>query len=154
MLTAGIMRHFQKFGCKAKQTKRSFSLTAPTSQHQCATIRNKDKKFHVCEKMAARKPPVAQRKLWSLESMVAAVRDVESGGLREAAHAYNCPVEMLRRRTSGQVTLDCKSGPGTVLTREEEEALAQYCMKRSETGFGLGREDVMHVAFAIAEKSG
>lgn len=40
------------------------------------------------------------------------------------------------------------------MTREEEKALAEYCIKMSEMGFGLGREDVMQVAFAIALKSG
>ena len=90
--------------------------------------------------MAARKPPVPQRKLWSLESMTAALKDVESGskGLREAVRNYNAPVETLRR-ASGQVPLDCKSGPGTVLTRKEEEALSEYCIKM---GFGPGREDL------------
>ena len=88
--------------------------------------------------------------------MAAALKDVESGskGLREAARTYNVPVETLRRRVEGQVLLECKSGPGTVLTREEEEALSDYCIKMSEMGFGLGREDVMRVAFTIVDKSG
>jgi hypothetical protein len=45
--------------------------------------------------------------------MAAALKDVESDykGLREAARIYNVPVETLRRRASGQVTLYCKSGP-------------------------------------------
>ena len=88
--------------------------------------------------------------------MAAALKDVESGskGLREAARTYNVPVETLRRRVEGQVLLECKSGPGTVLTREEEQALSDYCIKMSEMGFGLGREDVMRVAFTIVDKSG
>lgn len=98
----------------------------------------------------------AERKLWSLDSMAAALRDVENGtkGLREAARAYHVPVETLRRRATGQVSLDCRSGPSTTLTKEEEKALAEYCIKMSDIGFGLGREDVMRAAFAIVEKSG
>ena len=59
--------------------------------------------------------------------MAAALKDVESGskGLGEAARTYNAPVETLRR-VEGQVPLECKSGPGTILTREEEEALLDY----------------------------
>ena len=45
-------------------------------------------------------------------------------------------------------------GPSTVLTREEEEALMNYCIKMSEMGFGLGKEDVMRMAFTIAERRG
>ena len=40
------------------------------------------------------------------------------------------------------------------MTREKEEAFSEYCIKMSDMGFALGREDVMRVAFAIAEKSG
>ena len=91
-----------------------------------------------------------------MESMTAALRDVEDGtkGLREAARTYNVPVETLRRRAVGLVSLECRSGPSTVLTREEEEALMNYCIKMSEMGFGLSREDVMRTAFTIAERSG
>ena len=102
----------------------------------------------------AEKP--AQCKLWSLQSMTAALKEVENGtkGLREAARAYNVPVETLRRRATRQVPLECRSGPSTTLTREEEQALAEYCIKMSDIGFGLGRDDVMRAAFAIVEKSG
>ena len=40
-----------------------------------------------------------KRKLWSDESMAAAVVSVKDGrGLREASRLYNVPVETLRRR--------------------------------------------------------
>ena len=97
-----------------------------------------------------------QRKLWSLESMAAALSDVEQGtkGLREAARTYNVPIETLRRRATGQVSLDCRSGPSTTLTKGEEDALSEYIIKMADIGFGLGREDVMRAAFVIVEKSG
>ena len=92
-----------------------------------------------------RKEP--QRKLWFDESMVAAVRSVEDGkGLRETARLYNVPVETLHRRVIGSVSLECRPGPPTVLTREEESRLARYIVDMADMGFGLGREDVMCVA--------
>ena len=108
------------------------------------------------QKMTGKHTEKFQRKLWSLDSMAAALMDVENStkGLREAARAYNVPVETLRRRATGQVSLNCQSGPSTTLTMEEEEALTEYCTKMSNIGFGLGREDVMRAAFAIVEKSG
>ena len=90
--------------------------------------------------------------------MMAAVRtvqDEESGvGLREAAQRYNVPVETLRRRVAGSVPLECKPGPPTVLTSEEESRLVQYIIDMSDMGFGLTREGVMRTAYTIVDRLG
>lgn len=63
-----------------------------------------------------------KRKLWSQESMKAAVQSVAEGrGLREASWLYNVPVEMLRRCVTGKVDIDCRPGSPTVLTESEEK---------------------------------
>ncbi len=68
----------------------------------------------------------SKRKLWSMESMKETLDFVEGGGgLREAARTYNVPVETLRRRVTGAVSIDCRPGPGTVLTKEED-AVVKY----------------------------
>ena len=96
-----------------------------------------------------------KRKLWSSESMAAAVRSVREGmGLRESARLYNVPVESLRRRVVSSVDLDCKSGPPTVLNEDEEDRLAQYVVEMADMGFGLSPEDVRYTAFRIADASG
>ena len=77
----------------------------------------------------------------------------ESMGLRKAARAYNVPVETLRRRVAGVVSIDCRSGPPTVLTLEEA-CLAEYCVSMADMGFGLTREGIMAMAYAIVEKTG
>ena len=95
------------------------------------------------------------RKQWSKESMIAAVESVEGGmGVREAARLYNLPYETLRRRVNHVVSVECRPGPPTVLTDDEEEQLASYCIKMADMGFGLSRDDVMLTAFRIAESSG
>ena len=95
------------------------------------------------------------RKLWTKESMIAAVKCVEDGmGVREASRLYNLPYETLRRRTTHVVSLECTPGPSTVLTHDEEEQLVSYLIKMSDMGFGLSRDDVMITAFRIAESSG
>uniref|UniRef100_A0A1X7SKR4 HTH CENPB-type domain-containing protein n=3 Tax=Amphimedon queenslandica TaxID=400682 RepID=A0A1X7SKR4_AMPQE len=98
--------------------------------------------------------PQKSRKLWTDESMHAAVISVteEGKGLRESARLYNVPVETLRRRTNGTVSVDCKPGPATVLSKEEEDKLCEYLIMMADMGYGLTRETVMHSAFVIAEK--
>jgi hypothetical protein len=87
--------------------------------------------------------------------MEEACKSVEKGmGLLEAARAYNVPVETLRRRVTGTVSIDCRSGPPTILTTEEESRLAEYCVAMADMGFGLTREGIMAMAFAIADKTG
>ena len=87
--------------------------------------------------------------------MMAALSEVEQGELtiRQAANKYNIPFETLRRRTKNDVDVDCRSGPPTVLTKDEEEQLAVYCVNMADMGFGLTRCDVMEKAFQIAERS-
>ena len=64
-----------------------------------------------------------------MESIAAALQDVQDGkGLRDTARTYNVLVETLSRRVAGSVAVDCRSGPNTVLTAEEEEALMNYCL--------------------------
>ena len=64
------------------------------------------------------------------------------------------PVKTLRRRVIGKVSMDCHPGSDTVLTKEEEDALMQYCLKMADMKFGPCREDVICTAYLIAEKSG
>ena len=63
-------------------------------------------------------------------------------------------LRLLRRRVEGKVALDCRSGPPTVLTREEEARLAEYCIAMADMSLGLTREGIMAMAFAIVEKTG
>lgn len=96
-----------------------------------------------------------KRKLWSMESRVAVVKSVESSmGVRQAAMHYNVPFETLRRTVQGIVSVECRSGPPTALTVEEEEKLACYCVDMTDMGFGLSREDVMIKAFNIVNRFG
>jgi hypothetical protein len=95
-----------------------------------------------------------KRKQWSQESMTAAVDAVnkEHSSLRAASRLYNVPIETLRRRVSGQVDIECRPGPQTVLNKDEESRLEEYCIEMADRGFGLSREDVMRFAYQIAEK--
>ena len=95
-----------------------------------------------------------KRKQWVAESMEEACNAVknERMSLQEASRKYNVRVETWR--TTGLVSLDCRLGPHTVLTSEEEARLAQYCVTMADMGFGVTEEGVMAISYAIAEKTG
>ena len=76
----------------------------------------------------------------------------QGGSIREASRKYNVPVTTLYCRTSGAVMLGCRPGPNPVLTVNAEERLVNYIVNMSEIGFGLSRQEVMCLAFQIAEK--
>ena len=52
------------------------------------------------------------------------------------------------------MSLDCRPGPPTIPTSEEEAHLVEYCVAMADMGFGLTREGVMAMAFAIADRTG
>ena len=101
----------------------------------------------------ASKSNKSKQRMWSQESMTAAVNAVNNEGssLRATCRLYNVPIETLRRRVMGQVDVECRPGPQTILSKEED-CLAEYCIEMADRGFGLGKEDVMRFAFQIAEK--
>ena len=65
--------------------------------------------------------------------------------LRETARLYNVPIETLRRRVTGAVSMDCRPGPPTVLIKDEEDKLVQYLIQMADMGYGLSREACMHM---------
>lgn len=87
--------------------------------------------------------------------MASAVSFCNGGGaLREAARRYNVPLATLSRRVHGNVRIGCKPGPDPVLSAAGEERLVSYIIEMSDMGFGLSRQDIMQLAFQIAEESG
>jgi len=52
------------------------------------------------------------------------------------------------------VDVNCRPGPRSVFSKDEEERLTQYCIQMADMGFGLTKEDIMRSAFLLAEKSG
>ena len=76
---------------------------------------------------------IQRRRLWSDRSMEGAVKSVKEGkGLREASRSYGLPVETLRRRVLGAVEIDCRPGPPTIFTKEEEDTLCEYLITMAD----------------------
>ena len=73
--------------------------------------------------------------------------------LRDSARKYNVPVTTLYRRVNGMVAMGSRPGPAPVLSSMEDR-LAHYLVEMADMGFGLSRQEVMRLAFQIAEESG
>ena len=71
--------------------------------------------------------------------------------LRDSAHKYNVPVTTLYRRVNGIVAVGSRPGPSPVLSLMEDR-LAHYLVEMADMGFGLSRQEVMRLAFQIAEE--
>ena len=93
---------------------------------------------------------------WDMDSMKRAIEAVkmDGKGLRQAAREFDLPVATLKRRVDGLVALDGRPGPPTILTKQEEDKLCEYCFLMADMGFGLTIEAVRSVAYRIAEASG
>lgn len=68
--------------------------------------------------------------------------------LRKGRDRVQAGFEALKKQHGTfSVTIDCKPGPATILTAEEESRLDQYIVDMSGMGFGLTRDDVMRTAY-------
>ena len=81
--------------------------------------------------------------------MTEAVKAVEAGmSLRQAAKVYNVPVETTRRTVLGKVSVDCKPGPATVFSEEENELVTLITLYRWQTwdsGLPEGTCNSLHI---------
>ena len=78
------------------------------------------------------------KKKTMVRSINGAVKSVKEGkGLREASRSYGVPVETLRRPVLGAVEIDCRPGPPTIFTKEEEGTLCEYLITMADMGYGL-----------------
>lgn len=79
-----------------------------------------------------------KRKQCSQVSMKNACKTIKGNtkGSREASRLDNIPVETLRRRVEGKVSLLCRPGLSTVLTdvHVEEARLADCCVMMEDKG--------------------
>ena len=86
--------------------------------------------------------------------MCSAVIACGSGAtLRDSTRKYNVPLTTLYKRVNGMVAMGSRPSPAPVLSSMEDR-LAHYLVEMADMGFGLSRQEVMHLAFQIAEESG
>ena len=90
---------------------------------------------------------VKKRKLWTDESMCAAIEAVKGGtSIYRAAIEHGVPRMTLQNRISGRVVHGKKSGPKPYLTSTEEKEVADFLVQTAKAGYGRSRKQIMQIA--------
>ena len=48
--------------------------------------------------------------------------------------------------------MDCRPGPPTVLTKEEESKIVSYLIQMADMGYGLTHEAIMHLVYVYVNR--
>ena len=80
------------------------------------------------------------------EKYLNAMKDVNDNGMtiRVAARKWGIPKSSLYDRVSGKVEYYRRSGPPTVLTKEEETRLAEWLVEMKKRGCAFSKNDIFH----------
>lgn len=72
---------------------------------------------------------------YTKESVLEALKEIQNGmSIRNASKKFNIPKTTLLYKHNGKYSLDKKSGPGTVLTTEEEDKIEQWILQLAARG--------------------
>lgn len=85
-----------------------------------------------------------QRLKYSLETLKEAIGAVQEGmPFKTASKKYNIPRATLQDKVKGRTQMEKKSGPETILTREEESLLVQWLFEISKCGFPATKNQML-----------
>lgn len=75
---------------------------------------------------------------WTEESMKEAIKEVQKGidSIRKIGDRYKIPASSIRDWMSGK-TSSKKKGPRTVLSKEEEDSIVEWCLKNQQMSRGI-----------------
>ena len=106
--------------------------------------------------MASAAPKKVKRWQWNSEDMEAAIPGVQQEGMPvgAAAREFSVPRKTLDDRLKGGVRPGSNPVPSTVLSSEDETALASYFLYMSKHGFPLTSSMARAYAWAISLRSG
>ena len=106
--------------------------------------------FLVKDKMSAAK----KRKVYSKEVMQQALDAVHSGtSLNAASRAFNVPRSSLHSKVANKYSKST-TGPPTIFSQEEENALANWILQMSKRGCPITKEHLINSVAIVIKKSG
>ncbi|XP_057332989.1 uncharacterized protein LOC130672420 [Microplitis mediator] len=95
-------------------------------------------------------------KQYDEDKLKKALYDIRNGmAIRTASRNYNIPRGTLQDRVHGRVAEGVnRKGPSTVLSKAEEDALANWCRNLVKCGFPLKKEDLLNTVAQIIKSDG
>lgn len=100
---------------------------------------------------------IKKKRLYEASALEAAVNNIKSGNgsVRKAASVYGVPRSTVQDYLNGRVpAFKGKIGPSSILSREEEKKLVQWCANMSKCGFPLKPDDLLNTVQKIVKDDG
>ncbi|XP_024364274.1 uncharacterized protein [Physcomitrium patens] len=112
---------------------RDFSVVAWGTQGEGAEV--KDMRGGMTQAKRGSSRRIQQRGNWSEESMKEAIKEVKKGtaSIGKIGEKYGIPESSIRDWLTGK-TSSKKKGPRTVLTKEEEDSMVDWCLEMQRNG--------------------
>lgn len=91
---------------------------------------------------------------YSNEDVVNALKEVDHGAtIAASARKFGIPRSTLSEKRSGKHPIDCRMGPDTVLTQDEENLLEEWIFHVSDAGFPVTKHQLLDSVQRILNKS-
>lgn len=93
---------------------------------------------------------------YTTQSLTHAVSLVQSKSmsLNQASVSFGIPKSTLSTKVNQKTEVGCKSGPSTVLTRDEESTLVDWLVHMAKVGFGRTRNELLDTVKVILQTDG
>lgn len=97
-----------------------------------------------------------KEKQYSENALEEAVQMIKSQkiSLSKASVQYNIPKGTLHNKVAGKTALQCRKGPGKILTDEEEEKINNWIINMAKVGYCVNTRDVIATVTKIFELKG
>ena len=113
------------------------------------------KKMEVRQDLILRKSQQSNRRQWSEESMIGAMKAVAEGtSITGAAREHGVPRTTLQDRILGKVTHGTKPGPKRYLNEVEEKKLLEFLVETAVLGYGRSRGEIIAIVEGTTKKKG
>ena len=99
---------------------------------------------HTKTKTKVKKNKKKSEKNYSAEALKQALEAIEQGkSLRKVSSTFGVPKSTLHAKYNGYTPIDCRKGPTTILTKEEEEKIVDWILECGRRGFPVNRSQLL-----------
>lgn len=102
-------------------------------------------RFNQSPSMTSAAKKVKINKQYQSADVIRALDDVKKNkiSLRAASKKYNVPFSTLWSKMNGLYAIEARPGPSSVLSSQDEDALVEWILHLSKTGFGVNKNQLL-----------